>query len=398
MRWASAVSQEQELPAAFDAVRSQLEAQLQGRRADLVLAFASPHHFGALTDLPRLVADRLAPRAFLGCTAAGVIGGGRELELELGSPPALSIVAAHLPGVELTTFHLDGGDLPDLDRGPGVWHEALRVPPHPPPGLLVLCDPVSFDPHDLLLGLDFAYPLSPKVGGLASAAQRNHLLRDGEVHRSGVVGLALSGDVLLDPLVAQGCRPIGPRLTVTACQHTLLLELDGRRPVEVLQELFEALSPPERELFHQALHIGIAPSSLGEPREFLTRNVVGADSDEGILAVGAVLRPGQTVQFQVRDARAAAEDLEQHLARYAQSERSSAPAGGLLFSCTGRGQRLFGEPAHDSRAFQRHLGSLPLGGFFCGGEIGPVGDVTYLHGYTSAFALFRPARAASPDV
>ena len=392
MRWASAVSQERELPTALEAVGTDLEEQLSGQRPDLVLAFASPHHLASLAKLPQLVAQRLSPRAFLGCTAAGVIGGGRELELEPGRPPALALVGAVLPGVELTTFHLDGGDLPDLDRGPGVWHQALGVGPEPNPSLLLLCDPSSFDPHDLLLGLDFAWPTSPKLGGLASGPTRNLLLRDQHVHPSGAVGLALRGDVLLDPLVAQGCRPIGPRLTVTACRHNLLLALDGRPPVALLQELFEALSEPERELFSEALHIGIAPSSLGEPKEFLVRNVLGADSQEGILAVGALLRPGQTVQFQVRDAAAAAEDLEQHLARYAAGERATAPAGALLFSCTGRGEHLFGKPGHDSAAFQRHLGPLPLGGFFCGGEIGPVGDATYLHGYTSAFALFRPAR------
>jgi small ligand-binding sensory domain FIST len=394
VRWASAVSEERELPAAFEAVQVAAREQLGGQRPDLVLAFASPHHVPRLRELPGLVAERLGPRAFLGCSAAGVIGGGRELELRPGGRPALALVAATLPGVELTTFHLDGDDLPDLDRGPAAWHEALGVGPDPAPQLLLLCDPASFDPHDLLLGLDFAWPASPKLGGLASAGRQNLLLRDRQVHLSGAIGLALAGDVVLDPLVAQGCRPIGPVFTVTACRHNLLLELDGRPPVTVLHELFDALSEPERELFHQALHIGISPSSLGEAREFLVRNVLGADSQEGILAVGALLRSGQSVQFQVRDAQAAAEDLAQHLARYRAAARGTAPAGALLFSCTGRGEHLYGEADHDSRAFQDALGPLPLGGFFCGGEIGPVGDSTWLHGYTSAFALFRPARPA----
>lgn len=388
MRWASAVSEERTLSAAFEAARAAVEAGLDGQRPDLLLCFASGHPAGELTRLPRLVADRVSPRAFLGCSAAGVIGGERELELR----PGLALVAAALPGVELTTFHLDGGDLPDLDHGPATWHRALRVPPEPAPGMLLLCDPASFDPHDLLLGLDFAWPGARKLGGLASAGRQNVLLRDGEAHPSGVVGLALSGDVVLDPLVAQGCRPIGQPWTVTACRHNLLLELDGRPPVELLQELHEGLSGREQELFREALHLGIATSSLGEPREFLIRNVLGADSQEGILAVGALLRPGQTVQFHVRDAVAAAEDLEQHLSRFAAAERPTRPAGALLFSCTGRGERLYGQPDHDSQAFRRHLGPVPLGGFFCGGEIGPVGDTTHLHGYTSAFGVFRPAR------
>ena len=388
MRFASASSEERRLPAAFEAAAAAVQDGLGGERADLVLAFASPHHLAELPGLIGLVAERFAPRAFLGCTAAGVIGGWRELEMR----PGLALLAASLPDVELRTFRLDGDGLPDLDRGPGAWHRALDVPPDPVPQLLLVCDPASFDPNDLLLGLDFAYPVSVKLGGLASAGRQNLLLRDREVVDSGVVGLALSGNVVLDPLVAQGCRPIGEPYTVTACRHNLLLELDGRPPVTLLQELHDALSPREQELFHEALHIGIATSSLGGPREFLVRNVVGADSQEGILAVASLLRPGQTVQFHVRDAAAAIEDLEQHLLRYRAAERSTLPAGAVLFSCTGRGMGLYGQPDRESQAFREHLGETPLAGFFCGGEIGPVGETTHLHGYTGAFGILRPAR------
>lgn len=389
MRFASAISEERRLPAAFEAACAAIQEGLAGQRPDLVMAFASPHHMAELPSLTALVAERLAPRAFLGCTAAGVIGGWRELEMQ----PGLALFAGALPDVALSTFHLDGDGVPDLDRGPGAWHRALGVAPEPAPQLLLVCDPASFDPHDLLLGLDFAYPASVKLGGLASAGRQNLLLRDREVHGSGVIGLALSGNVILDPLVAQGCRPIGQPYTVTACRHNLLIELDGRPPVTLLQELHDALSERERELFQDALHIGIATSSLGGPREFLVRNVVGADSQEGILAVASLLRPGQTVQFHVRDATAAGEDLDQHLLRYLQAERSTRPAGAIVFSCTGRGQGLYGEADHESRAFRQRMSeATPLAGFFCGGEIGPVGDTTHLHGYTGAFGIFRPAR------
>jgi small ligand-binding sensory domain FIST len=128
-----------------------------------------------------------------------------------------------------------------------------------------------------------------------------------------------------------------------------------------------------------------------EAGDLLVRNLVGADEETGALAVGAELRPMTVAQFVLRDARTAAEDLRRLLVRH-RGASARAPAGALLFSCVGRGAGLFGRPDHDTGLFVESLGPAPLGGFFCNGEIGPVGGMTFLHGYTSAFALFRDPR------
>ena len=179
---------------------------------------------------------------------------------------------------------------------------------------------------------------------------------------------------------------------MTKCVRNLLVELSGpegpRRPTEVLDEVYEALGPAERARFSETLQVGVAQSELLGPPEFLIRNVLGADHERGILVTGALLRPGQTLQFHLRDGAAAAEDLRRQLRRV---EFARPPAGALLFTCSGRGQALFGAPNHDSSAFLSEVGDVPLGGFFCAGEIGPVGQETHLHGYTSAFAVFSPA-------
>jgi small ligand-binding sensory domain FIST len=212
------------------------------------------------------------------------------------------------------------------------------------------------------------------------------------VSRFGLVGVGLSGDLQLDAIVAQGCRPIGHPMFVTRCKDGLLLELDGRPPLGLLQELYEGLAARDQELFQESLFVGLVMREdqveYGQG-DFLIRNLIGMDDESGAVAVGAELRDAQVVQFHLRDARTSSDDLEACLRRYQADRREPPPAGALLFSCLGRGRHLYGEPDHDSRAFARHLGGVPLGGFFCNGEIGPVQDRTYLHGYTSSFAVFR---------
>jgi len=389
MQWASALSQRRTLPDAAAELGDALSKRLGGKRPDLVAAFVSPHFQDAYGELPDLICDLLSPTVLMGCSAAGVIGGGVEVE----QGPALSLTAASLPGVTLHPFHVEADDLPGPDDDPSAWEETLGVHPRPTPHFVLLATPPP-DPRNFLMGLDFAYRDSAKVGGLASAEGGNVLFVNREVFSSGVAGVALQGNVRVDTVVAQGCRPIGRPLTITRCeQKYLLLEVDGRNPIEVLTEIYNTLSPQDRRLMQKALHVGIASTELQEafkPGDFLIRSLMGADQKQGILAVGEELRNGQTIQFHVRDAETAAEDLDLMLSRYRAASRDTSPAGALLFSCQGRGQYLYGRLNHDSDAFAKAMGEVPLGGFFCAGEIGPVAQSTHLHGFTSSFGIFRP--------
>ncbi len=197
----------------------------------------------------------------------------------------------------------------------------------------------------------------------------------------------------METIVAQGCRPIANPMFITATADPFITELDGRRPLEVLEEIFESLSPPDRELFRFSLFLGLVmrPDQVEYGHgDFLIRNLAGVEPASGAIAVAAPVRTGQVVQFHLRDAVASAQDLQAHLDTYT-ARGNQPPAGGLLLSCLGRGENLYGEPDHDSTALRRRLGRVPLAGFFCNGEIGPVRGQTYLHGYTSIFALFRPS-------
>jgi small ligand-binding sensory domain FIST len=199
----------------------------------------------------------------------------------------------------------------------------------------------------------------------------------------------MSGDIAVDTIVAQGCRPIGTPMPVTRADGHVIRELAGKPPVAIMRALWESLGAFDQELFKHSLFVGLDmdEGAVEFRGDFLVRNIVGVDTNSGAIAVGARVRPWQVVQFLLRDARTAERDLETHLQRYRAAR--ARPAGALLFSCLGRGQHLFGRADHDTDLFRASVGAIPLGGFFCNGEIGPVGNQTFLHGYTSAFGLFR---------
>jgi small ligand-binding sensory domain FIST len=389
MKWASSLSRRPTAAEAFAEAAHALEGRLGGGHPDLLLVFTSSEHAGEYPRIAALARRQFPTSLVAGCTAAGVIGDAHEAE----DGPALSLTAAVLPRVALSAFHLEMTSLPPVEGSARAWHAIVGAAPEARPKLLLLADPFSIDARELIAGLDVAYPGAPKFGGLASGGGRagqNRLLLGQDVHRSGAIGIAFSGELAVETLIAQGCRPIGVPMIVTRCHGGLLQELDQRSPTKVLGELYGSLGERDRELMRHSLFLGIemrAERVEYDPSEILVRNILGADDETGALAVGAELRPMMVAQFVLRDARTAEDDLRRMLGK--PGPAASPPAGALLFSCVGRGAGLFGRPDHDTGLFEERLGPAPLGGFFCNGEIGPVGGTTFLHGYTSAFAMFR---------
>jgi small ligand-binding sensory domain FIST len=405
MEWANAVSTRPSLEGAVKDVVEQLKGQLTAA-PDLGLVFISSSFTSEFARLLPLLQDLLPIPVLVGCSGGGIVGmdaHGQPQELE--DTPALSLTVARLPGVLLRSFHTLSGDLPDLDSPPAAWAELIGVAPEQNPHFILMADPFSSSVTDLLQGLDFAYPSGVKIGGLASVDGFNRhsgLFCDRTLYTEGMVGVALSGPVVLDTIVAQGCRPIGPVYRVDKAERNILLALgdpeDGdssRPPLELLQAMFETLSDGDRKLAQSSLFIGIAQDSFKlsfDPGDFLIRTLLGVDPKVGAIAVGDRLRPGQRVRFHLRDARTSAADLEHLLQNYQrQSLGRPSPTGALMFSCMGRGEGLYDQVNFDSGLFAQYLPEIPLGGFFCGGEIGPVGQTTFLHGFTSVFAICRQA-------
>ena len=392
MKWASAASDDTSLERAIDACISSVTSELGTDAPDLAIVFASSHHAEQYAQLVQLVRQRLMAKHLIGCSAGGIIGGGREIEQR----PGFSLTCTLLPGVEVTPFHVENDFLPDLDASPQAWEELVHTDASKIPQFLVITDPFTMRSENLLMGLDYAFAKSIKIGGMASGGGQqsgNVLFLDTQAHYSGAVGLALHGDIIIDPIVAQGCRPIGRPMRVTKSNHNLLMELDERPTLEALRELYESLNERDQELVQHSLFLGVVMDEFKEDPElgdFLIRNIVGIESRVGALAIGEMLQEGQIVQFHLRDAQTSAEDLLALLTRYSQEIRRPDAAGALLFSCLGRGMYLYGRANHDTDLFRDTVGDIPLGGFFCNGEIGPVGGTTHLHGYTSSFGIFRP--------
>jgi small ligand-binding sensory domain FIST len=382
-RFASALSQHPLAAHAVGETAGEILERFDGDDPDLVVCFASAHHVGALEDVVAALRSLLEPKVLLGMTASSVIGGALEVE----ESPALSVLAGTLPGRTLSPLALRM--VPTAD-GPALagWPEDVGSART----LILLADPFSFPVDAFLTRVnDGGSPLSV-IGGLASAAARpggNRLVFGDQLLTEGAVGVLLDDDVAVHTLVSQGCRPVGQPFTVTKAQGNVVQELGGTPALERLQQIAAAASEEERELLRGGLHVGIvvdehkAEFSRGD---FLVRNLIGADRETGALAVGDVVSVGQTLQFHVRDADAADEDLRELL-------QGAAPAlgdgaAGLLFTCNGRGRHLFDTPDHDAGLVEKLLGPIPLAGCFCAGEIGPVGGRNFLHGFTASLALF----------
>ena len=343
----------------------------------------------------------------LGCTASGVIGGGRGVEAE----SAVSAWATALPGIRLTPFRLDTARTPD-----SVLVTGMPAPSPDDRVALLLADPFRFPVDafvqhsaDELGGLPITGGLAAPAGpaapaGTAAAGQAAQagggagggvkLFLDGEVHQGGAVGVLLGGPVEVATVVSQGCRPVGPTMVVTGAAGNQVTELAGTRALVKLDEIVGGLPDEERKLAASGIHLGIAIDEYAEEHDrgdFLVRPVIAADPDTGTLTVGEIVEVGQTVRFQVRDAATATADLERLLRVFGPVSGIEPVGGALLFSCNGRGTSLFGSPGHDVLAVRRALEPEAAGGFFAAGEIGPVGGRNHVHGYTASILVFGRA-------
>ena len=378
------------LTAALDEAASQARAGLAGR-ATLAVVFVAggwPDQRATLEAVREVIdADVL-----IGGTVEGVLAGG--VERERGR--AVVVWLARLPQATIVPLALayrqtaDGGSFVGW---PSDLHERW------PEGasLLLLADPFSFPVDRLIERLAEDHPGLPIVGGMLSGAAepgRNVLVLNAHTDDAGAVGVLIGGGVRVRPIVSQGCRPIGRTFVITKAEENILIELGGRPALERLREIYGELEESDRQLVRKSLHVGRVASEYQERfqrGDFLVRNVIGADPESGVIAVGDTLRVGQTVQFHVRDAESANADLTGLLAGGPSS--AAPPIGGLVFTCNGRGTRLFETPHHDATCLQQRYAGLPVAGFFAQGEIGPIGQQNCLHGFTASIALFEPAPA-----
>jgi small ligand-binding sensory domain FIST len=377
--------------AAGHAVRAAAgEAAGAGSQVDLAFLFLSQEHANAVEEAAEAVHEALHPTHLVGCVAEGVIAGRREVE----AGPAAAVWAAHLPGAELEPFHAVAIDT-------GRETVVAGFPDGEAALVTMLADPHSFPAASFLARLHDDRPGLPVIGGLAvggDGPEATILLLEDDVYQEGAVGVSIAG-VPVVTVVSQGCAPFGREAVVTSADGNIVYELAGEPALARLRSELKKLTLEEQQLAARGILAGLVidenRSEYG-PGDFLMRSVLGADESSGALAVGDRVRVGQTLRFHVRDGRTADDDLRDSLAS---SLSGAVPAGALLFSCNGRGTRMFADPDHDAALVAAAVGQGAVAGLFCGGEIGPVGGRSFVHAFTATLAVFlRQDEHSGPEV
>ena len=349
----------------------------------------SPRYFPNAKQILEIIRVHARVPLLAGCSGQRLIVGGEEIEENAG----LTLALYHLPGAELKSFHFTQEQVEAAD-GADYWRTETGVPQGQTNGWLAFIDPFHLDSESWMQTWNEAYASLPTLGGLASGEfndQTTQVYLNGDVFEEGGVAISVGGDVKLAGVISQGCTPVGETWTLTKVERNFIQEIGNRPAYEVLNETFNKLTPAEQRAARGNLFIGLVVNEYLEDfhrGDFLIRNLIGADPNTGVVAVGAMPRPGQTMQFQRRDAIAANEDMDELLERAGKQLGASTFYGGCLCSCNGRGRGLFGLPNHDAARVQEQFGPMGLTGFFCNGEIGPIGEKNFLHGFTASLALF----------
>ena len=354
------------------------------------LVFVTPDYAEKASDFLELIRIYARVPTLVGCSGIGLVGSAEEQEDGSG----FSLLLVSLPGAKATAVPFDQ-DMVETATGSGYWHDRTQVSAADARAWLVFLNPFSLNVEHWLKQWNDAYPHIPIFGGLAGGIPNDPeawvFCNDRVV--PGGVALALEGDVAVHAVVSQGCKPIGEPLTVTQAERNVLLRLGSRPAYEVLSDVYKDLSDAEREQAKGHLFAGLAVSEYLEEYkrgDFLVRNIIGADPNSGAVAINAVPRVGQTLQYQLRDSIVANDELKRLLT--AQSALHTLnPYAGLLCTCHGRGRGLFGDANHDAGLINEFFPGLPVSGLFANVQIGPVGDRSFAHGYTASIALFAPA-------
>lgn len=359
---------------------------------DLVVLYMSMDYLPNAQAIAQGVFKRLVPappKVFMGGVAEGVIGPGKEYEGEA----AITLIAGVMPDVTLTPFVMGNLEMSQFLQDPAGLKAHLALPDTSRLTLL-LGDPFSTPIEGVLNVFNTLYPGVPLIGGMVSAALSpggNGLFLNGMYINEGAIGVVLDGDISVDVIVSQGCRPVGAPFTVTEAEGNVINSIENQPPQMFMQQLYETFSDQERALLQNGLYVGRAVRRGADEvglGDFLVRGVLGIDRQTHGMIVADIIEPGETVQFHLRDGATAGEDLEMLLIPQGFADQ---PAAVLLFTCNGRGTHMYDQPNGDISRIEDAVGSVPIAGFFAGGELGPIGDRNFLHGHTASMVMIRPA-------
>lgn len=366
-----------------------LRRRLAAPRVTLGLVFLTPQFFDRATQVLEILRVHAQIPLLAGCSSQSLIAGAEEIEENAG----LVLALYHLPGAELQAVRFTQTQV-DECTGRDYWHAETGVKPDRTNGWLTFADPFHLDAETWLRQWNENYAPTPILGGLASGdfnTRSTQVYLNGDVFEEGGVAISVGGEVALAGVISQGCTPIGEPWPITKAESNVIHAIGNRPAYQVLVETYNTLSTEEQKKARGNLFVGLVVNEYAEEfhrGDFLIRNLLGGDPKAGSISIGAVPRTGQTLQFHRRDDAAANEDFSTLLDKKRAIMAGRPVYGACLCCCNGRGKNLFGSPSHDAALVQERLGPIGLSGFFCNGEIGPVGASNFLHGYTAALALF----------
>ena len=380
--------------AGFEDWAKTLRQRLVSDQVDLAFVFATPEYESFFSDILEIVQIHCQSPNLVGCTGNSLVSQGFEYEHSEG----VSIALHRFPEGTVDMFELEAsGESEILDADDErVFADLEQKAPN---GFVLFADPYSTKPEDILAEFNRRFPGIPVMGGLACGTRENNkttLFLDHRPIERGAVGVAIGGEVVIESLISQGCQPVGDSFIITSAEKNILDGIANRKAYEVLSDVFDELPDSMKLKSRGNLHVGFVINEYQQDfdrGDFLVRNLIGADPKRGALLVGAIPRVGQTLQFQLRDRHSAMEDLNLQLEKMASQFKGRKIYGGLLSTCTGRGERFFKVPDFDAGSIQDHMGPIGLSGFFGNGEFGPVGGVNFVHGYTAAVAIFTKKTA-----
>lgn len=355
---------------------------------DLVLAWWT----STLNDpeaIGPVLQNGLNAKHIAGCTVESLVAGDQEIEME----PAVCIWCAKLPNVEISAAHIEFENTSEGGTLSG-WPEALEGAWPDNSFMISIADPFSFPMDWMVERFNIDRPGIPILGGMASGGMQpgeNLLILDQNVTKTGAVVLRFSGPIKLKHMVSQGCRPIGEPFVVTLAERNELHGLGGKPAYDQLQNMFTQLSTREQRAVNQGLFVGRVINEYKDNRaqgDFLVRNVVGIEPESRAIVVADYIKVGQTIQFHIRDNETADAEMQQLLKQM--NVANPRQSGALLFTCNGRGTRLFDQANHDATAITSAFNEIALAGFFAAGEIGPIGNQNFMHGFTASLAILEP--------
>jgi small ligand-binding sensory domain FIST len=376
------------------AIRTAFERASETLRAPAQFAFvflSGASLSEKISDIVDLWQDISGGIPFFGGSAESVVG----TRIEIEGACAASIMLVNDMDVLPKTYELECIKTPD---GPSVMGLTEELLAELNDGLMVVACPVSFSVELLASALEYEKnsprdAVVPILGGYCSSQdwQSPSIMFCGDrVLTRGAAVLTLPKNWKWQTILSQGCRPIGDPLVITQMDEQAIVSLGGKPAMKQLRELYERLPTQEQEMVSNSLMVGRAISEYSETfshGEFLIRAVQGVDPSNQGLIVTDRFQVGQTIRFHVRDADAATADLQHLLGVFRDSETQ--PAGALLFTCNGRGSRMFDVESHDAMMIDSYLPNLPLTGIFAAGEFGPIANQNLVHGFTAILHLLK---------